>query len=752
MRGHFSILVFNLFGVCLAFSAADLQSAQQDSNALVLEEVIVTAEKRGAENLQDLAMSAAVISSAIIEDRNLVGMDDYLRSIPSVSYQEYGAGRTTTIIRGITADPQEGVETTGTYINETSLTNLGLFGTSSPELKLVDVNRVEILRGPQGTLYGASSLGGTVRIITERPRLDAFGASVSGAISYTGGEGSWNGSGEGVLNIPLIEDQLAVRAVAYHYDYSGYYRNIAASDPVKSTSAANTGALALDRNDVGSSTFSGARIALRWEPTEQLSADLMYLKQEIEQEGVAYGDLELDKFTQARYTRLSTGRSEFHDDDLSMLSLILEYDAGSFGLVSSSSWNEYDTRQDWDVGKFWTFLYDDDAPIFIQNTTQSESFVQEVRVVSQWDRKVNFLVGAYYEDLQAPWYQLVEWDGNPMNDPFGGELLAEGSSQYDFSQLAFFGEVAWDVSDRLIATAGMRHFNYDTAFRNEFSGLVYGGEFEESQASEEDGNSYKLNLSYAHDERSLYYIQWAQGFKPGYALSSSYPPNCDSDGDGLIDGIGLPPQDQVNSDSLDSYEIGSKLSLAGGRVNLRAAAFYNEWDQIPILLVAECAYGFEFNAGEAMTRGVEFEGSAQVSDRLRLDFSFGYLKGELTEDAPGLGMDGDRLPGAPEYNAALGLQYDFSWRTRDTYLRADLATVGGYYNNLQEQGQKLGDYTTINLSGGLRLGDWDIQVFIQNLTDEDAATWIYRFEEYPSAYRLRPRTIGASLRYTFGEI
>lgn len=738
-----------LIGICLAGVAAGALGAEQDSAAPVLEEVIVTAEKRGAKDLQDLAMSAAAISSELIETRNLVGMADYLRSIPSVSYQEYGTGRTTTIIRGITADPQEGVETTGTYINETSLTGLGAFGTSSPELKLVDVNRVEILRGPQGTLYGSSSLGGTVRIITETPRLDAFGASASGTMSTTAGEGDGNWAAEGILNMPLIQDELAIRAVAYAYDYSGYFRNIAARDPVKSASAAQTGALALDREDVGSTTFTGGRIAARWEPLDELSVNLMYLQQEIEQEGVGYGDLELGKFTQARYSRYSTGRSEFHDDELSVLNFLIEYELGALGLVSSSSWNDYENQQDWDVGKFWTFLYDDDAPIFILNATRTESFVQEVRVASQWQHPVNFLAGAYYEDLQSKWYQIVEWDGNPEGDPFEGALIAEANRQYNFSQRAFFGELSWDISDTLVTTVGLRHFNYDTSFVDTLDGLAYGGSLQGSDASDEAGNSYKLNLSYSRDGRSLYYVQWAQGFKPGYPLPDDVPPGCDLDGDGLIDGIGLAAQDQIDSDSLDSYEIGSKLSLANGRVNVRGSAFYNRWEKIPILLVANCAIGFEFNAGQAMTRGVELEGNAQISDRLRLDFSFGYVQGELTEDAPGLGLDGDRLPGTPEYNAALGLQYDFSWRTRETYLRADIARVGGYYNNLQEEGRELGDYTTLNLTGGLRLGKWDVQVFIQNLADADATTWIYRFSEYPSAYRLRPRTIGVSLRYAF---
>ena len=148
--------------------------------------------------------------------------------------------------------------------------------------------------------------------------------------------------------------------------------------------------------------------------------------------------------------------------------------------------------------------------------------------------------------------------------------------------------------------------------------------------------------------------------------------------------------------------------------------------------------------------GLELEGSAQLSRSWRLDFSAGYLKAELTSDAPGLGLDGDRLPGTPEYNATLGLQYDFMYRSHDGFFRGDLATVGGYYNNLQQEGLETGDYTTIDLAAGLQLGRWDLHVFIQNLTNSSAATWLNIDVEYPSAYRLRPRTTGVSLRYAFG--
>jgi outer membrane receptor protein involved in Fe transport len=593
-------------------------------------------------------------------------------------------------------------------------------------------------------------MGGTVRVIPELPKPGEFSGSLSAGGSYTADYGDSNSNVQGIINVPFMQDELAVRAVAYSYDYSGYFRNVAASDPVKSASAAATGALALDRDDVARSEFTGGRIAARWTPGDRLSVDLTYLRQDVEQQGNPLGDLALGKFDHARYARFSNRQGEFNGNDLEVWNVVLEYDFGPLGLVSSSSWNNYGFTEDWEVGQFWTFLYGDDAPIWILNNTRYDTFVQEVRLSSQWNRPINFLAGFYYEDQDDNFSQLVEWDGDPASDPFGGALMSDYSELNRFEQLAFFGELSYEISDTLVATAGIRRFEYDSSFSEAAEGFLWGGPYEDGGDSNEDDYTGKLNLSWSPNDTSLYYVQWAEGFRPGRPVGSPTP-GCDLDNDGLLDGLGLPAPTSIDSDTLDSYEVGSKLSFGNGRIDVRAAAYYNDWKKIPILLVADCAVGFAFNAAEAMTTGLELEGSARLGTQWQVDFSAGYTKAELTTDAPGLGVDGDRLPGTPEYLATLGLQREFQFREQDGYARIDVATVGGYYNNLQEQGEEIGDYTTVSLAAGLDMGNWDAQLFIQNLTNSDAATWVFFLEEYPSAYRIRPRTMGVSLRFRFGD-
>ena len=548
----------------------------------------------------------------------------------------------------------------------------------------------------------------------------------------------------------MVENVFAIRAVAYHFDYSGYYRNVAASDPDKAASAAASGAVARDWNDMGNATYSGGRIAALWQPTDQLSVNLMYLSQQIDQDGRAIGDLALGEFEHARYTRLTTQQPERLTDDLSLVNLVMQYDFESVSLVSSSSWTDYDQFDDQDFGLFTEPIFGADVPSFLSDLTRSSQFVEEVRAVSRWDKPVQFLVGLYYENIDQVQDQQVDWEGDPAYDLFEGALWLDSSQLVETTQKAIFGEVSWEFADQFALTGGIRHFDYTRSYSFEGDGVILGGPLSSNSRSEEDGQNYKANLSFRPSENALYYAQWSQGFRLGYPLDP--PPGiCDLDGDGLIDGIGLPGQKQLDSDSLDSYELGAKWSLGGNRVDIRTAIFRNDWQDIPLNITGACGFLFPFNAGEARTSGLEFEGSARLSDRWQLDFSAGYLKGELTRDAPGLGVNGDRLPGSPEFTATLGLQYDFLLRTREGFLRADLAYVGGYYNTLQQEGPEIADYTTLNLAGGLRLGPVDLQLFVLNATNSDAATWIDQRPEFPSAYRLRPRTAGVSLRYAFGD-
>jgi len=246
------------------------QAVSAEGNSLALEEIVVTATKRGDANLQEIAMSISVASEDMIAKQGLVGMDDFLRSTPSTNFLDRGAGRNGIIIRGVTASPQSDA-TVGVYIDETPLTGLGSASPGSggnPDLKYVDMERIEVLRGPQGTLYGDGSIAGTVRVIPNAPNLSALSGEIAGNFSSTADEGGDNTMLRGVLNIPVVKDTFAIRVVAYDYDNSGYYKSVAGSNADKQIWADAFGGVITDKDDVGSDEYTGGRVSALWQVSD----------------------------------------------------------------------------------------------------------------------------------------------------------------------------------------------------------------------------------------------------------------------------------------------------------------------------------------------------------------------------------------------------------------------------------------------------------------------------------------------------
>lgn len=235
--------------------------------------VLVTAGKRGASALQDVPMSISVATSDMIEKKGLVGMEDYLSTLPATNFLERGAGRNGIIIRGVTASPQSD-STVGVYIDETPVSGLGDFGGGNPDLKFVDMARIEVLRGPQGTLYGDGSIAGTIRAIPNEPELNVFSGNIAGNFSSTADQGGDNTMLQGVFNLPVVEDSFALRIVGYDYDNSGYYESISGSNAAKQTWAQAFGGIATDKSDVGSDEYTGGRITALWQVTDDFDATL----------------------------------------------------------------------------------------------------------------------------------------------------------------------------------------------------------------------------------------------------------------------------------------------------------------------------------------------------------------------------------------------------------------------------------------------------------------------------------------------
>lgn len=724
-------------------SAASSSSAENEAVA----EVIVTASKR-AERIQDTASSVSALGGEEIERRGLVGMEDYLRGVPGVNNIDRGVAMNSIVIRGVTADGQNYTDmggTVGLYLGDVPLAGYATYG-SNVDIKLVDMERVEVLRGPQGTLYGDGSLGGTVRNIIRAPNLSRVEGYVRLGYGQTDKEGSDNSDVHAVLNLPLIDDQLAIRLVGYHYEQSGFVENIAASHDGFANNATQLGFdyLLLDQKDIGKARFTGGRVTALWRPNEKFQATLMLLRQDLSQDGLPEVQLSLGSFEQTRLQiddRYGGGMERIRDN-ISIASLELEYDLGWGSLRSSTSYIDEQGYYLRDIGSFFGGI-----PYPQHVETDSTGFVEEVRFTSDFEGRFQFLAGAYYNDSVRDRFSESHRQDTPDT-----AVRQDGRDRDAISkQVALFGEASWQFTDQFKATIGARFFEYDQEFIT-LSYLTPTPTTSVLSSRNRTGETFKANLSWTPNTNALFYVQWAEGFRLGAPLSGPPQQTCDIDNDGLIDGTNIPSGErQLEPDNLESYELGTKLTLAGGRGLLSASVYRNDWTGIPVIVLVPCGFGQFMNAGEAQTQGVELESSWALSQRWRVNLSASYVDAELTKDAPGVGNKGDRLPASPRYNVNAGIQYTFDAAGIPAFVRADVLKVGGFYNTLAATGPEIGNYTTVNLRGGISIGNINIEAFANNATNADDLTWIDSVfaNADARASRLRPRTIGLNVGYHF---
>ena len=730
-----------LAAVLGSLCAAGLNVSLASADSPVIEEVIVSASKRGDVSVMDIPASISVASGDLISKRGMVGMDDFLRSLPSTNFLDRGAGRNGIIMRGVTASPQDDIAV-GVYIDETPVAGMGSLGGGNPDLKYVDMQRIEVLRGPQGTLYGDGSIAGTVRVIPNAPDLSGFSAEIAGSASSTADLGGQNTMLRGVLNLPVVEDKFAIRVVGYDYDNSGYYKNIAGDNADKATWADAFGGIVTSRR-AGDDRYTGGRITALWQVSEDFDVTLSHMTQDIDQSGIPESMLALGGKNRAPFQR-QDGSGETLTIDLDVTNLKMNLDMGSYELFSSTSIAESKTLQDRDLGAYFgPMLEVDDMPIYLADSAVAEQFTQELRLNTRLDGPLQFLVGAFYQDYKRTANQKMTFEGTPELDPFEGALLFESTFGDNLKQLAFFGEASFDLTEQLTAVAGVRHYDYEKDSPDENDGVFNGGYSEGFVESDDTGQTYKLSLNYRPDETTSFYGTFAQGFRLGGPHPEIPSDICDTDG--------VP--DQIDSDELDSFEVGAKFAFADGRATLNVSAFQVDWTGIPVKQILDCGFETTANAGEAQSKGVEVDGQLLLADAWRIDYGMSYTQAELTADsAPLNAQSGDRLPGSPEFSASLGLQADFSMAGRPMFARADIAHIGEYYNNLQQSGLAAGGFTTVNLSLGAEINDSvSVDLFARNLTNKEGLTWIETELGDGRANYIRPRTIGIELRARFGQ-
>ena len=717
----------------------------------VLDEIIVTATKR-EESVQDAALSITAISSDVIDKKGFVGMMDYLRITPGVSMINLGAGRKNAVtIRGITASPEAEDGSVGVYFGEVPLTasNIGSnFDFGSPDLKLVDVERVEVLRGPQGTLYGSGSMAGTVRIVPIQPNMFENEAKFSTGYSNTGEGGSDNYHLNGMVNVPLIEDKLSIRMIGYKFENSGYIQNIAASsDGFFPELVRSYGGITINEDGLAGDETTGGRVSVKWQPVDNLRATLSHIRQESQQLGQPDVELSLGAYQQARGQTTQFVKNG-NESEVEITNLEAAYTFNGFEVLSSTSWMDSRALYGRDITNIG-------FPSDQQTQSDVDVFVEELRLTSSLEGPTQFLIGMYYEDITWNNHSLFNWSGAPDQNFLmsSAVLLGAFEQRYAVEQKAVFGEISYDIGEALKFTLGGRWFEYDKTEMqlDDNSPVFFIPEFDLD--SSENGSSYKANLTYTPTDDALMYAQWSEGFRLGKPISP-LGSRCDPDGNNDLiaaDGRLVKNAEKIESDTIDSYEIGGKFSLLENRMTINASIFHIDWNGIPISITdASASCTAVQNAGEAQSQGVEVESSFLVTDLIKMDLSLSYLNAELTEDAGILGSEGDRLPSTPNFSANLSIQKDFELQGYPAFLRGDYSYVGGFYNNLQQSGTEAGNYNQVNVKAGMSINQVDIDVFVNNLTNSDDLTWVqFAVSSDGRAHRLRPRTIGINFTHTF---
>jgi len=774
-------------GGALAGTAAPVAVAQSDG-ADALEEIIVTASRR-EQSILDIPYNISAVSGDDIAAQNIVDTSDLMRTIAGVSVIDRGyrnSGHANSlIIRGVNVDNGangdiglSAVSPVATYIDNTPL---------FANFLLKDIQRVEVLRGPQGTLYGSGALGGTVRYIMNRPDANEFDASVGVNYGQTDGSDGNNMAFDAMVNIPLSETaafRLSAGSVQNDgvIDYVNLYQIqdgkpvvmsdagtcLSVNDPsLTDSELAFNGSCYESKSDVDEVDITYARASLRFQPNDDLDIQLNYQMQDDEVGGRRTITMGADYLGNVYNGSDQSGSTmlEPSEREASLMSLDVEWDLGFATLTSSTSSYEHEGNGWRDNTSLWVtdrggfanwfdILYPGNPrPVaHVEAGYDEEAFVQEFRLVSNdSDSNVDWTVGAYYmdQDREVDNFSYLLglneygdactalgagcatggqwWMGFPLSEIDFYYVRQEG-----FTDLALYGEVTWHVADDWHITAGARWFDNeltnDTAMDFPlFEGVVV--PFVEFPSQSEDGIQLKLNVAWDISDDMMAYGTYSEGFRRGGANAiPTFSYFAETNPTSV---------DSFKSDTVQNFEVGLKGSTQ--RVRYAADIYYVDWKD-PQLNTATADWGFFMaqNGDSAKTVGVELEAQFLLTDNLEMTFGYGHVSSELTADliAPQYGnviaTAGQRLPGTAENTATASLQHSF-----DMANGMNLTTrLSGYYqsdsinsvteNTLQDS---FSGFSIWNASATVGDDHWTASLYVKNIGNDQAVTG-----SYPSAF------------------
>lgn len=714
---------------------AESQAATEvDRNA----DIIVTAQRRN-ESVQDIPFSISAIGEKELRRRNIQSLGDYAASVPGVSYIDEGPtgtrGDRTLIIRGISSQNTGGTigqGTVGYYIDETPVPVL--------DPQIFDIDRIEILKGPQSTLYGAGSVGGTFRIITNKPVLDRVEGRGELQLETTdSGDPSYGV--RGAINLPVVRDIAAIRVVGWYNRKGGWVDNY----PLGLDTPANG-----ISHDWNKTTISGGRVTALAKLSDRLSLTPMVMFQEVKEEGSASVDPRL-----GGYRSRTQIDDPFSKESFQLYSLVARYDLGFAELTSSTS--KFDRKVSTYEDSSGNFGIPIPPEKFADKPDQEleltpKNFTQEVRLVSPGNKAFHWIAGLFYTNSKLNTFFKNEQAGIAPEP-----LLYQLDATSRVREKAVYGEISFDITDRFTVAAGARYFDVKTAFTNKTKGFFGGGAAGQvsSGESHESGIRPKAYISYDTGNVMIYGTA-SQGFRAGGGLVK-LPQQCDAG----LKTIGLFPQPtSFKSDSVWNYEVGIKSAWLDRRLIANAAVFYLDWKDIQQTfgVGSGCPFQITANTGSAVSKGFELDTTVVPTDGLSLELALGYTDAKIADPPPaGTQKKGDPLLNVPNLNVHAAAQYEFPLGSLKGLARIDYTFVDTKKITFDPTTpvQQLRSFDMVNARLGLTRDRWSATFSIENLFNVKGETDYGEGAAPPGAIQvigynyIRPRTIEVTLSTQF---
>lgn len=772
MRRSLTTAISFTLALCMAGPALAQQAPAESAgdaaaaDPVTLEEVVVTANKR-VENIRDVPSSISVIGEEKIDNFHSTQLSDFQASVPGLAISSNGTpGKTAVSLRGVSALSSSA--TVGTYLDETPLGSSGVYQAANffaLDLLPYDIQRIEVLRGPQGTLYGASTMGGLIKYVTVEPDLSRTEFRVGGGLSSVKSAGDLGWDARVGANLPLVTDRVGLRVSYARNELPGYIDNSVDG-----------------REDINDGDQTSARAALRWQE-EAFSLDLVAMRQTIDSDNNAL--VALDPETQKPLFGDLTNSvwvDEPFNKDVDYYSATVNWDMGWADFVSATGYSETNStiRQDTtvqfgEVANLLLGLPEPGASNF-DIGLDLDKFTQEFRLVSKANGSFEWMAGVFYtkEDaVQTQLAQLYQLDGSPLPAPFdsiaGTLTLLTIPSTYE--ETAFFANGSYKFNDVFKIDAGIRYAENDQDFSQNVTEGILLDIGTTSNSSSENVFTWSVSPQVKLSEEAMIYARVATGYQPG-------GPNV------LVQGL----PSQVDSSTLTNYELGLKSQLFDNRLLFDLTGFYIDWEDIQVATVVNGISGL-VNAGKASSTGIELSTVFHATDRLDLGLNGAYTDSKLDENFPVIsvpqgpflvqitsGLAGDSLPYVPEWSwsgtadytvplnsdwtAHFGGALRFVDETENSTTNVEnifnaTTTPPTLLVSTRTEPLRVDDYWSLDLNAYVANDNWTFRAYVKNVTDERA---YQRFNDVTAlsggvnnlaAAPIQPRTVGIEVDYRF---